>query len=407
MILVTKNRSVNTLQQLIIYLVQYFISTIFLLNWISSIHKDFNNHRINYYFSNFRLFLYALQAFIILSITSADNTCRWNTFNKLQNKIEILDCKAQTIDKHFLNKENGIEDNNILKELDIQIDLTKIEAKSFNSAIKMEILRLNNNFIVQLEENSFNGLVSLKELYLNKNQIRHLHNNLFVELSKLEILNLQGNKLTVFDFGTLEKNLHLIHLKLGLNSIINIVTTSFELPKLIELGLEKNILGSLSFQDLPILPNLGYLFIDGNRLTELEFDEIKSKFKNLKAMNFVVNDWDCCYLVEMINNLKSQLPDLKIDTHINLPEPLNDTKKLQENTHCTKCAKPYDNLKQIKALEIKLNELSEKKVTSFFNCNTTSLILGFLVVIQMIGFYVYFILKKKKNDSEMERGNRY
>jgi hypothetical protein len=204
--------------------------------------------------------------------------------------------------------------NMILEKLQIQAGLKLIQGNTFNTAINMEHLNLSNNKIAFLDEKAFSGLKNLEKLELYENKIKNLPTHLFHELPELKELDLGDNRLKTFDFVCLEKNVRLLVLDLQSNSIAHIQTsqpvTKLNLEDVI---ISHNWLKVLSFDHFPDLPFLETFKVDGNRLTEIEYNGFKSTFPSLTLLYFKENHWECCYLHEMVQDFRKKLSKITID----------------------------------------------------------------------------------------------
>jgi hypothetical protein len=242
--------------------------------------------------------------------------CDWSSFNKNQRKLVINDCKATAIDVAFLGSQNGIgESNDVLEELDVNyIGLTVIEDYTFSTASKMQRLNLVGNKISVIGVKAFSGMKSLKALGLNHNKITSLGIETFNELIELENLYLNHNYLRSFDFAILHQNMKLNIFNLDDNYLIDFKNSQDSLTLNIErLSFSNNSLTAFPLTNLPDLRNLKYLWIDSNKLTEIDIYKIPVKFPKLQHFLFRFNQWDCCYLIKMINKLKEMLPGIRID----------------------------------------------------------------------------------------------
>jgi hypothetical protein len=294
--------------------------------------------------------------------------CDWSTFNKNQRKLVINnDCKATAIDVAFLGSQNGIGgSNDVLEVLGVHhIGLTVIEDYTFSTASKMQTLDLQSNEISVIGVKAFSGLKSLKYLGLFYNKITSLGIETFNELIELETLDLNNNNLRSFDFAILHRNMKLNILALFNNNLIDFKNSQDSLKLYIEeLSFSNNSITAFPLTNLPDLPNLIYLWIHSNKLTEIEFDKISVKFPKLQYFRFRFNQWDCCYLIKMIKKLKEILPRILIDNE--------HSGNLQEAQfeQVSKCVNLYNTCSQIIKVEstltkrlIKLeNELKEQKI---------------------------------------------
>jgi Leucine-rich repeat (LRR) protein len=248
----------------------------------------------------FRLFIIVWQICNILNKISAYPDCNWNSFNKTETKLIILNqCSAQTIDVDFLGDQSGTKaKNNYLIEFSINFaGLKTIQANTFNTAYNMTNLDLRFNEISVLEENAFNGLPNLIQLNLGYNNIAVLHAKIFFELIALEEIRLHYNKLSSFTFSMLKNNLNLKIFYANSNNMRIIETTGLRNLELEGIFLSNNSLSTFPLQNLPILLKLRMFHINANKFTEFEFIELGTKFPNLTEFWVRNNPWECYYIV--------------------------------------------------------------------------------------------------------------
>jgi Leucine-rich repeat (LRR) protein len=306
-----------------------------------------------------------LQLFITLSNVFSEPACNWNTFDKNRTSLFINRCKATAIDVEFLGSQNGTgEINNVLKYLAVfQIGLTVVEDYTFSTASEMETLMLSSNEISVIKGKAFSGLKSLERLSLRNNKITTLEIETFNELFELAKLDLSYNNLRSFDFAILHRNMKLNSFYLRNNSLVDFKNSQDSLELNIqELIFANNFMTAFHLNNLPNLPNLKSLSINSNNLTDIEFDKIAVKFPNLSWFNFGLNQWDCCYLIKMIEKLKEMLP--KIDIDYEYSGNLQDA-QFEHKTMSMKCPDTTENRIKIIKLENDLNELKTLAHTQF------------------------------------------
>jgi hypothetical protein len=363
---------------------------------------------------SFRFTIIILQLFIIVTNVFSKPDCDWSTFIKNQRKLKInSDCEATAIDVAFLGSENGTgESNYVLEELGVfNIGLNVIEDYTFSTASKMQRLNLDNNKISVIKVKAFSGLKSLRILSLRYNKITSLENATFNELFELQTLFLSNNNLRSFDFTILHRNMKLKLFALDSNNLTDFKNSQDSLKLNIEqLNFTNNLLTAFPLNNLPDLPNLRYLWIYSNALTEIEFDKIPLKFPNLQKFAFQFNQWNCCYLIKMIKKLKEMLPEIIIEEEYS--GNLQDL-QFEQVSNYVKCPHTSENRIQIIKLE---NELKEQKISldrmtsleselkkQIFN-HTIFLSLFFCVVIclLLVAFFGLFIAHKKINELKSE-----
>jgi Leucine-rich repeat (LRR) protein len=345
----------------------------------------------------------------MLAKTLAKPTCDWKTFDKTQANITIINCSATTIDSNFLGTHNiTVDKNNNLIELKLETGLTLIEDFTFNTAYKLTELNLQSNDIAMISKKAFSGLASLEILRLSYNKIDHLHKNTFSELIKLKYLYIYNNKFTKFDFACLQKNLNLMIVDLEANALVEFETSSpsFRLNNMYALYLNKNLLAALPLDNLPELPHLQKFYIESNRLTKIDVEQIKLRFPGLTTFTFGSNKWDCFYLIEMIENIKTLIPGIEIDPE--LSGDLLDS-NFEHFSNCLSCPTLDGNQSQIDVLERQLNEsldqMRQYKLTAEDRCHceevssfSSIIIMLFLILFLLVVliFMLYFYLIKNK-----------
>ena len=125
--------------------------------------------------------------------------------------------------------------------------LRSLETNVFDGLSKLWLLALGENELKTLPPNLFRGLSSLEKVFLGDNQLATLPPNLFRGLSSLDRVFLHDNQLT-----TLPPNLF-----------------GGQMPRMLALGLEGNLLDDLDPRLLRDLPNLKYLTLPDNRFAKL------------------------------------------------------------------------------------------------------------------------------------------
>jgi hypothetical protein len=294
-----------------------------------------------------------------------ERDCDWSSFNKNQKKLVINGvCEAAAIDVAFIGSQNGIgESNNALEELGVHnIGLIVIEDNTFSTASRMQTLSFNSNKISVIKGQAFSGLKKLKFLSLAYNKITSLGIETFNELIELETLYLSNNNLRSFDFAILHGNMKLNIFSLSNNSLTDFKNSQDFLTLNIEqLTFSNNSLTAFPLANLPDLPNLKKLWIDTNKLAEINIDKIPVKFPKLRVFIFKFNQWDCCNLIKMIKKLKEMLPEIIID--FEQSGNLHDA-EFEQVSKCINFHNTFDICIQIIKLENEVKELKMSLNTS-------------------------------------------
>jgi Leucine rich repeat len=111
---------------------------------------------------------------------------------------------------------------------------------------KLETMGLSYNQNINFKTFNFTCWSELRKLYLKNSSLKRLHNDyhLFTGLTKLEELHLPNNSLEVFCVGNFPELLHLNHLNILDNQLIqNLDAKELKLkfPQLKEIGMSKNL----------------------------------------------------------------------------------------------------------------------------------------------------------------------
>jgi Leucine rich repeat len=338
---------------------------------------------------------------VILSILSQNSAfggpCNWREHSRNQSKVVIEGCESTKIDSTFLGRDS--EEFSNLTHFEMHGLLTKIEEEQFVRAVNLETLDLSYNQIQHVAEWAFIKLHKLTILNLGYNEIRNLPMGVFTDLPILRHLHLGENYLTLFDFSIFKQNPQLKELSIFDNAITNVTTSQQYSSDLTNIDMESNSLTSLSTENLPVCLNLQMLRINRNNLTKFDFESVKDKFPKLENIYFDNNRFDCCFLVDSVNTMVSEMPNLTMDSGV--IENLNDSITIQEKTKCTTCdRKIYDQRKigELKLIikSIEKNNQKQKVVIGrlqeqnrmLFNI-VFALVIGIPLIIELI-MVVYF-----------------
>lgn len=193
-------------------------------------------------------------------------------------------------------------------------------------------LEANNNNISHIEFSE-----NVEEISLSKNNITNL--TAFSQLKKLKNLNLSFNKIGKLD-SYLSQLLNLEELFLENSGIHSIDFHTFSNQQNLKvLDISYNNFGNFDFNTLFALSDLNELFIDGNDLKELDFKAISENLSNLKIIGISNNDWNCSYLVKIIQNMNSK----KIKIHVD-PEMYITNSSSLKGISCVKGEKHQSNI---------------------------------------------------------------
>lgn len=140
------------------------------------------------------------------------------------------------------------------------------------SIVKMESLNL-----LKISYYALQKCFNLTHISFENNKLTFIAQNLFENNLELKYISFRKNLLEKFDFQSI---LHLT--KFG------------------SLNLAENHLTPLIFEKLPILDKIIVLKISSNQLTDLNDQEIVSKFRNLEVIDIHDNPFNCLRLLEII-----------------------------------------------------------------------------------------------------------
>lgn len=213
-----------------------------------------------------------------------------DAFGKLKN-LKILNLASNRLQKIDISSTN-------LERL--WVPYNKLKTITLNKNLKLLNAPYN-------ELETITGNTELVELRLRQNVISNF--SIFSALTKLEVLDVSfnpiGGSLKISSFARMAD---LVKLNL---ECTNITAKSLTFgtfahnANLSQLDISYNQLKRLDFNIFTSMQQLSHLKIDGNNLTEIPFENIKSNFPKFSLISFVDNDWNCTYLSGMIKHLRS------------------------------------------------------------------------------------------------------
>jgi len=157
-----------------------------------------------------------------------------------------------------------------------------------------ELLKLNGNKLTALPGEAFSslGLLNLINLRLRFNNIVTVHKNAFKNLKKLQVLVLDYNQIPSLDAETFRDNKELEIISLSNNPIKRLedglFTNMSQLANVEVENCELSYIGPKTFENVP---NLYYLYLNGNKLVQVDFS-VLLPLKNLR-MILDKNPWKC------------------------------------------------------------------------------------------------------------------
>ncbi|XP_055316823.1 protein artichoke [Sitodiplosis mosellana] len=218
---------------------------------------------------------------------------------------------------------------------------------------KLEVLKLDRNFITTLSEGTFVDLEYLKELYLNDNSIAEIHHGAFHKMPRLKLLHLENNFLRRVHpesfLQTSGSGVEYLHLQYNEISNIEEVKSLLDaLPMLKFLDLSYNKLETVPFGSLRGHGSLEQLCLDHNYISRIERDAFMA-MPGLRELRLKNNS-----LTENTPLPFWNLPGLKgLDLSENNISVLNDTLLI--------------GLPSLRRLDLSNNKLSEIDPASFTN----------------------------------------
>jgi Leucine rich repeat len=152
-------------------------------------------------------------------------------------------------------------------------NLNKLMLFTFHGLGKLQHLDLSHNLLQNFEAGVFNYLTDLIELWLNNNYLKLVNLALYASMKKLAKLDLSNNQIeTIVRDETVEFN-----------------TSSYSM-EFFDLG--DNRLKVFNFMSLPFYGKLTELNLQGNKLTNLTYNDLVARFPNLKTINITGHQLD-------------------------------------------------------------------------------------------------------------------
>ncbi|XP_049536834.1 probable serine/threonine-protein kinase pats1 [Anopheles darlingi] len=149
------------------------------------------------------------------------------------------------------------------------------------SKSQLHTLDITNNTVSSLE--SIAQYRSLHTLYLGVNPLKPLNVSSFATLTKLKNLGLEQTNITNLRHGMFGHQEQLEWLDLAFNELAD---------------LDLDILTSCT--------KLETLYLDGNRLKSIDYEQMKTHFPQLALLGIAGNDWNCTYLTKLVRSCGAQ-----------------------------------------------------------------------------------------------------
>lgn len=185
------------------------------------------------------------------------------------------------------------------------IDLAFNEIETIDDGVfdlpKLEEILISDNRLKSLNEHTFRGAVNLQNLDMRKNLLETIGQSLYTlrHLYQLQLAdNERLNDLNIFQFIDMPSLAYLGIEGIGLHQLSSETTvrTATNSSRLRTLSLSRNKLSSIDFfRQLNILENLEELYVDSNRFTrwnDNDVSNVKKYFPNIDLIVTKDNAWD-------------------------------------------------------------------------------------------------------------------
>jgi len=191
------------------------------------------------------------------------------------DSLQLSRNRISHIGPHVFSNQSNLQNLRYIRLNDNSI--TSLQGGVFDGLESLHSLNLRVNLLKSLQDGVFNGLKSLRYLYLSSNRISDIGLHVFSDPSSLR------NLLTIKLNNNLLKSLHdvvfdglksLRSLHLSRNRIsdigLRVFSTLSNLRNLREINLNGNLLTSLHDGLFDGLNSLGYLYLSGNRISDID-----------------------------------------------------------------------------------------------------------------------------------------
>lgn len=201
-----------------------------------------------------------------------------DTFNNL--KIYVL-----FLNNNNISELNWLEGLPIVEEISLQYnDIQVLNNDTFANQPSLYEVDLSHNNISAIESYAFRYANSLTTLNLSYNSIDYLPKNLFRFCEQLTSLNVSHNRIESINISTFDSAISLSVLDLSYNRIKSI-----------------NSIGYFKFD------NLHSIDLNYNRLYNFAILTLFEYAPNLQRIEVDGNEWDCSYLMQLINDMKEKV----------------------------------------------------------------------------------------------------
>ncbi|XP_028136334.2 leucine-rich repeat and immunoglobulin-like domain-containing nogo receptor-interacting protein 2 isoform X1 [Diabrotica virgifera virgifera] len=213
--------------------------------------------------------------FIMVNLSSNEiSSFNLNRFNSKINTLDISNNTLTSVNVCFPGLKKLDASNNQIKSL-----------LSGTCSLNTAPLNLNISYNLLNEESIMNvsKLFKLESLSVAGNNLSFIPVNLFVNLTKLSYLNMSHNHISYLNYGALDHLNFLQSLDLSYNKLTTL----------------KRYLHSLSA--------LRSLYINNNKITEINSKQLLTDNNGLNIINIDSNDFTCENLVEVIHDFKNKV----------------------------------------------------------------------------------------------------
>lgn len=185
-----------------------------------------------------------------------------------------------------------------------RINLMNNKLKEVKLNPSYESLYLNNNSISEIIADDFSEL-KLSRLDLAWNNLTSMEG--IEKISSLEVLDLSHNKIGALKLSSFANLKKLVDLNLEETAITNLQHGTFsQLTALKRLDISYNKLNRIDFDIFTSSSEMEEIFIEGNRLKDVNIVEVHKIFPKLKKISIADNNWNCTFLTRMIRSLNAQ-----------------------------------------------------------------------------------------------------
>ncbi|XP_050511874.1 toll-like receptor 3 [Diabrotica virgifera virgifera] len=206
------------------------------------------------------------------------------SFNEITHFTVDIKIKMKSL---FLNNNELKEILNLCPNLFATVSLKDNHLKNLSSTFctskfnEIASFDVSCNNISSIDDFYFGEAFKLKSLNLNHNNLSSLSPGVFYNMSNLEYLNISYNNLEDFKFGTFDSlnNLEILDIS---NNNLHTISTS-----------------------LHSLKNVHQFFIHNNHVQDINPDQLKRYFPNLRQLLFDSTNLSCDHVLNIVRQLKS------------------------------------------------------------------------------------------------------